>query len=117
VRLANGQDLVGHDDMLPRVGIDLGSLVAEVDVLLREGMNRELLAQQLDLLRPRIPDIEPHQPPFALPKLVDAVELVPGELPGRSIGIACHGDDVWRTLLHRAGVYSRAGGRQYAMLR
>ena len=70
-------------------------------------MNRELLAQQLDLLRAWIADIQPYQSPFALPKLVDAVELIRGELAGRSVGLTRQGDDVWRTLLHRAGVYSR----------
>src|SRR5437588_117098 len=107
MRLAHGQNLVGHNDVLPGVAVDLGSLVAEVDVLLREGMNAQLVAQQFDLLRAWIADIQPYQSSFALPKLVDAVELLRGELPGRSIGLARQGDDVWRTLLHRAGVYSR----------
>ena len=110
VRLRVRDDLVGHQDVLTRIAVDLGSLVAKVEVLLRERVNLELLAQQLELDGSGIGDVEPDQPPLRAADLVDAIELVLPQLPSRSIRVAYHRDDrgdPGRCLFHRAGVYSR----------
>ena len=103
-------DLIRHQDVLTRIAVDLGSLVAKVEVLLRERVNLELLAQQLELRRSGIGDVQPDQPALRTADLVDTIELIRRQLPSRSIGVAYHrddGGDLGRCHFHRAGVYSR----------